>query len=250
MQRQIGLKADILNAFTGICQMLSAIHDEAFHWGLPESRFDYALSWRMHGEAKRNLATCRDYRLGIDVPFPSWSWSAWADSNSFNWISWSQHIITNLSKVQINFYCRDGSGRLRQIQSKLVTAQPGGLPKCSSAMNQLHTWKDQPEVIHESEIDETVAYDNGRLYFRTSTAELYIKRYIRNSAFPMNPKGPEYSIIGSNGEIASAYLEITAHIPFKDPTIMTAAPQHVKDLVDKEETSDAFLSELVIIGTD
>jgi hypothetical protein len=113
-QRHLTFQTDLLNAFTGISEVLAAVQDDRYIWGLPESQFSYAISWHFLGRCSRN-----DIHVPIfggdgtkeDVPVPSWSWSAWScDSLRFN-------LIPGEVGVQpvIEFYIVDSSHQLVKI---------------------------------------------------------------------------------------------------------------------------------------
>jgi hypothetical protein len=47
LQRRLSFQSDRLNAFSGICGRLSAIQDDVFLWGLPQSQFSRCLGWEL-----------------------------------------------------------------------------------------------------------------------------------------------------------------------------------------------------------
>jgi hypothetical protein len=81
LQRRLSYQSDRLNAFSGICGRLSAIQDDVFVWGLPQSQFSRCLGWEIiRGQhVKHNAVTKHVNSDGTvqEVPFPSWSWAAW-----------------------------------------------------------------------------------------------------------------------------------------------------------------------------
>ncbi|KAJ4365076.1 hypothetical protein N0V83_008693 [Neocucurbitaria cava] len=90
VQRQLTYKADLINAFSGITGRLSAIQNDKFFWGLPQSRFSWSLGWYLYAKQARNYATTRlATTTGAiqEVPFPSWSWAAWTSGDITPWIS-------------------------------------------------------------------------------------------------------------------------------------------------------------------
>jgi hypothetical protein len=65
-RRALRFDTDALNAFAGIINMLRPKLARNFFWGMPESVFDIAMTWRWHNhfpERRRRM-------------FPSWSWVA------------------------------------------------------------------------------------------------------------------------------------------------------------------------------
>lgn len=65
--RAFGFQDDVLNAFRGLENILRPALTDEFHWGLPTSMFDTAISWTFpyHYPSRRR------------VGFPSWSWAGW-----------------------------------------------------------------------------------------------------------------------------------------------------------------------------
>lgn len=65
--RAFGFQDDVLNGFRGLENLLQPTLTEDFHWGLPTSMFDAAVSWRFpyHYPDRRR------------TQFPSWSWAGW-----------------------------------------------------------------------------------------------------------------------------------------------------------------------------
>ena len=82
--RRLSYETDMLNAFNGVSEILGALQDDSFHWGLPESLFSYAMTWSFTGPSSRNYVEvpvfdsngCKEM-----VSIPSWSWAAWSGSD-------------------------------------------------------------------------------------------------------------------------------------------------------------------------
>ena len=74
-RRDFGFQNDVLNAFRGLENILRPNLSKEFHWGLPMSMFDTAISWTFpyHYPGRR--------RAG----FPSWSWAGWDFSGIWAW---------------------------------------------------------------------------------------------------------------------------------------------------------------------
>ena len=71
--RNFSFQSDVLKAFSGLENLLRPTLSSEFCWGLPISIFDTAISWTCpyHYPGKRRL------------DFPSWSWSGWDLSGSW-----------------------------------------------------------------------------------------------------------------------------------------------------------------------
>ena len=82
--RHLSYETDMLNAFSGVSEILGALQDDTFHWGLPESLFSYAMTWSFTGPTSRNHVEVpvfdRNGRKEM-VSIPSWSWAAWSGSD-------------------------------------------------------------------------------------------------------------------------------------------------------------------------
>ncbi|CAF9916082.1 hypothetical protein IMSHALPRED_002967 [Imshaugia aleurites] len=67
--RDLTRQDDGLNAFQGVLNILRLDFSDDFHWGLPESIFDVAVTW-MYGN---------HYPERRRPEFPSWSWLGWRE---------------------------------------------------------------------------------------------------------------------------------------------------------------------------
>ncbi|TVY23112.1 hypothetical protein LHYA1_G008105 [Lachnellula hyalina] len=229
--RQLTFKSDILNAFSGLCQVLAATEKESFHWGLPTSNFDKSLCWWLRGGGKRNHAFCdqvaKSGSVTLPVPFPSWSWAAWHGSSAHSWISWHEHAFDQERQPAIVFYSYDIEGQLKQVSQ--VSSGPSRVTEVPLKDHQItgppellefhREWKDQPQIFRETLYITPV--NTGILHFWTSTATLHIlweqlqdnlwfgksvDQYsvmIFTTNFPEN-SFPEYD--------ARLYMDATAHL--------------------------------------
>ena len=78
-QRNLSFEGDCSNAFAAIFEMISDTNGELFLWGLPCSRFDFALSCdTIYGVHRRaGESTLPMTSLKRRIQFPSWSWLGW-----------------------------------------------------------------------------------------------------------------------------------------------------------------------------
>ncbi|KAL9126458.1 MAG: hypothetical protein Q9217_004496 [Psora testacea] len=76
MLRELTYKGDVLAAFRAILFVMGRSTKMGFLWGLPLSRFEFALSWdTFHGVDRRiALSTIPTTASKQRVRFPSWSW--------------------------------------------------------------------------------------------------------------------------------------------------------------------------------
>ncbi|KAI6126927.1 heterokaryon incompatibility protein-domain-containing protein [Pisolithus sp. B1] len=84
-QRRLSYQTDMLNAFNGVSEILAALQDDTFFWGLPGLLFSYAMAWDFIGNSARNhvrVPIIGSKGSKETVPIPSWSWAAWSEENS------------------------------------------------------------------------------------------------------------------------------------------------------------------------
>ncbi|KAK0751829.1 heterokaryon incompatibility protein-domain-containing protein [Schizothecium vesticola] len=82
--RNLSFASDILDAFSGVSQLMKWYLCSHLHFGLPASHFDLALLWKpLAGKCRRTSANIPANERGHgrhDLEFPSWSWCGWMDS--------------------------------------------------------------------------------------------------------------------------------------------------------------------------
>lgn len=103
--RHLTVPSDILNAFTGICNVLcNDINTTAF-WGLPTMHFEHFLFWNIHNSPLKR-------REG----FPSWSWAGWY--GKIGWKNAESTVLPYDSRPKLNilqpetwirWYVREGA---------------------------------------------------------------------------------------------------------------------------------------------
>ncbi|KAE8448913.1 hypothetical protein EG329_008709 [Mollisiaceae sp. DMI_Dod_QoI] len=259
MERELSFKADILNAFSGICQVLSAVGNDSFHWGLPVSRFDKALFWRLRGGGTRNRAVS-DVRThgseALPVPFPSWSWTAWHGSSGQSWISWTAMepgLHAEPEPAEISFYYQERSGqltRINQISWSINTfeeiTEGRYIDSKSRDFKVYSPWKRKAQQISDIPSDRI---NTGLLFFWTSTAKLYVRRVGLQWMGPRDSKGARYSLLEIEGRDQTVFMETTEHLPFRDPSAMAGLPESILKQIEGDERCDIILIDFVIIGT-
>ena len=88
---------DVVNAFQGVIQRISAISGELFHWGLSQSDFERSLAWRQSlGQLRRRRCKLPSY--GNDgtthaLCIPSWSWMGWEGET--HWSPIENNVLGN-----------------------------------------------------------------------------------------------------------------------------------------------------------
>ena len=104
--RDLTKQDDGLNAFQGVLNTLRADFSDDFHWGLPESMFDLAMTWILHN----HYPECRRQE------FPSWSWLGWREG-SHNELSTGDTDIIQ----EIQWYKMNSVGDAVRIKAQDVT---------------------------------------------------------------------------------------------------------------------------------
>jgi Heterokaryon incompatibility protein (HET) len=81
-RKQLSYQADIINAFSGLTQVLQSSSKWIFIAGIPLSVINYALLWvPSKKDAKLQPAVASSQS---NYTFPSWSWSAWTGGVDYN----------------------------------------------------------------------------------------------------------------------------------------------------------------------
>ena len=153
-QRRLTYETDMLNAFNGVTEMLAAIQNDKFLWGLPESQFSYAMTWDLIGYCLRNYIKVPIFESNGSrktIPIPSWSWAGWSGKES------THHGVVidgdhNLVRPVIQFSIVDSKYQLVRIDERpddhgralWQNTQPHQLqslpPHSHSQIGQLHFW--------------------------------------------------------------------------------------------------------------
>lgn len=109
--RNLSFETDILNAFVGVTNVLTAQLDTETMYGLPESHLAEALLW--------GPATTNPMRRREGVPeIPSWSWAAWTGTLQYKTALGnfqSEHDPDAVGAL-VRFHSSQ-SGRLREVRS-------------------------------------------------------------------------------------------------------------------------------------
>jgi hypothetical protein len=254
MQRQLSFKSDIINAFTGITQALSAVGDDTFHWGMPESQFGFALSWNFVHDQTRNSALCTVFSKSgpVEVPYPSWSWAAWVSGSvNKNWIDWTG---STEDEPDIIICRQNADGELQRVRHDRRRSKD--FPSSyNQSLDLKHQWIGSPQVITElSRQPCAKTFDQGHLHFWTSTARLWIRRQTHLQ------RGPIYSLLVPNKcgdgfeDGGQVNIDSSAHLLFRDPEEVANAPQnifsHIKNHNDEDfgKQNDVLRREMIVIG--
>lgn len=184
LHRQLSYRSDMINAFSGICARLSAIHDDRFVWGLPESQFSRSLGWYIYGaQARHDSSTDVAAANGIvrTVPFPSWSWAAWTNTEIGPWLNFvlssrwydvhpsQEHRSGQEFHPVVDFWTADEFGLIVPID------EPGTHGRWCDTFDTDHRfpWQGSERSLPEYLCDTSILMAQrrpGLLYFWTSVA--------------------------------------------------------------------------------
>ena len=192
--RDLTKEYDGLNAFQGVLNILRPEFSDEFHWGLPESMFDIAITWSLgnhYPERRRH-------------DFPSWSWLGWregANNNLFAHVGDTRSIIR-----EIKWYKITADGEAIHIKAQ-DCAEKGS----TSYGARIYTseWKPEhvPPVSSIYPLNPRGVPANHFLRFWSSVASLYVDRegtdrehrFGTDQLFVRNcPTGPSLALIHLN----------------------------------------------------
>jgi hypothetical protein len=183
-QRRMTYKTDILNAFNGISEILAALQNDTFLWGLPESLFSYAVTWFFTGHSARNYVNIPFERNGCKemVPIPSWSWAAWSGDDPDN-LRFHAGDGSHVRPV-IDFDLVDRKHQLVRIKERSWPDLLGDRPRA--------LWKNEPLHQVRSPTQHS-PFRTGQLRFWTSLANVRAVRRWRVAG----PGAVEYALFPS-----------------------------------------------------
>ncbi|ERF70896.1 hypothetical protein EPUS_02418 [Endocarpon pusillum Z07020] len=226
--RQLTNQGDALSSFSGILRRVAYQESEVFHWGLPHTRFDQALTWE-YGEERR-----KDYCKVHHVPFPSWSWLGWTGFIGGYYIDddLQKSTLRGASSPEIVFYKLGIDGRVQQIKGAASSSESANLVSKAAkdpfedmrrrwkgttivpspisirakgnnslANRSLHASQLAPEMdktMHDTLTINQPFHESGRLVFWTSHASL-LTRMARSSKIFVDINGKDTLLDKANG---------------------------------------------------
>ncbi|KAG8216702.1 heterokaryon incompatibility protein-domain-containing protein [Butyriboletus roseoflavus] len=164
-QRHLSYQTDILNAFNGVSEILGALQDDTFHWGLPESLFSYAMTWSFTGPSSRNYVDVPVFDSNGSkhlVSIPSWSWAAWSGADPTRPPVLHAGDSPDVQPV-IHFDIVDGNHQLVRIKDRPLQGRPHDVVPT--------LWKDEQPHQLQSLTQHSISRI-GQLHFWTGLANL------------------------------------------------------------------------------
>lgn len=222
-RRQFSFQGDVLDAFKGLEHSMRASHkldtlSLEFYSGLPSAWFDMALCWTpvLTSKVHRRHAKHR-HQSGIEIPFPSWSWTGWIGEVEYAYI---QNIETR-TRPEVKFYMTDHEGFPIPLRTDLVTPQP--LPPYFQSSNAARTlrskWKPDSAPVDISRSDVQVQESNHQpgphLVFYSCCAFLPVVERHDGLTVDGNESNPtrQYFIVGESKGWISIDAEWMANNP-------------------------------------
>ena len=159
--RDLKRQDDGLNAFQGVLNTLRPDFADGFHWGMPESMFDLAMTWILHNH----------YPERRREEFPSWSWLGWREG-PHNGLSTrgARNIIQEIQWYKINKVGDAVRIKAQDISNKDATSHDASV----SAFE----WKPNivPPVSSLQSLDSRGVPFDHFLRFWSSFASLHVDR--------------------------------------------------------------------------
>lgn len=107
--RQLSFGADIINAFSGVANVLNEAFGTAMVYGLPEKYMAQCLMWRCYGPLARR---------GEMAQIPSWSWASCLNVVDYHLGIRVDNIdLTNIASI-VMFYIQDPDKGLRKLHTE------------------------------------------------------------------------------------------------------------------------------------
>ncbi|XTI94459.1 heterokaryon incompatibility protein-domain-containing protein [Cenococcum geophilum] len=253
--RQMTYASDMLNAFTGISSALAHLNDDIMLWGLPESQFSRLLTWGLdghtrHGSTHRTL--CQD-GSEHNIPFPSWSWSAW---NCFAHPPFRVFINRGPSETEplIIFYRSSIEGKIVKINEFWNKSYGTGPPDAEALDSHdnnglISQWIGKPRYDERAvRLAPGIEFiDSGLLHFWTSTATVYVlRRKAIQWSFILDPF--RYEVLDTNGEVLTnlVHMGSTSDWPRHSPALCGGRPGKIEALISEE--ADVLAFDLAIVN--
>ncbi|KAK6951992.1 hypothetical protein Daesc_006518 [Daldinia eschscholtzii] len=111
MLRQLSYSTDIINAFTGVANIISKLLACPILYGLPERYLPQSLLWSCSGESGRR---------GEVPEIPSWSWATSLSPVNYDWIGQNHHLSKDSLEIAslVYFYYQDPTCGLRKLETQ------------------------------------------------------------------------------------------------------------------------------------
>lgn len=130
--RNLSFQGDILDASAGLLRSLKSTYTPnpyplTYYFGIPSAWFEESLCWTpfLRSKVKRRDAICRDRASGIQVPFPSWSWTGWVGRVEYAYVeSYSKSF-----QSEVEWYKFDNRGEIIKLQ---IGEDPPAVPPVSN----------------------------------------------------------------------------------------------------------------------
>jgi hypothetical protein len=164
--RSLTSQSDIIRAFQGVLNDMSRLHNQTFHAGLPEGKFEESLMWQRIGPS-----TVGDL---LQVA-PSWSWASAGSPIKYTITEERIH----LSQTPLPAFWQDGQAPLQfsitwllNLNGSLVTLKTD-LPEVNPSDATLSSSEKLPEEVHSLALQK-----HCRLLFTTQHARMNLQNSV------------------------------------------------------------------------
>jgi hypothetical protein len=126
-RRDLSFQGDVLDAFAGLLRRFRASYEPNslplnYFFGLPSAWFELSLLWNPLANSPkiRRRGEMYHMRSGVDIPFPSWSWTGWVGVVEYRY---PQNIEAR-TQSEIQWYSFDLAGTLFQLAPSKYPSHP------------------------------------------------------------------------------------------------------------------------------
>lgn len=179
-RRFISFPSDSLNAFAGMTSKLCEQHGFEVFWGHPRQWFLNSLSWVTIEEATQNHGKQKVVTSNgeeVDIPFPSWSWSAWIGHEKVD-LTWPPKPNGSCSWAALFYRChRDVHGELIPYDC-INQEESSSYDRRADVMSPpISSWIGfQQSISLPDTYQAGTCLDSGHLQFWTSMADVFVIR--------------------------------------------------------------------------
>ena len=161
--RDLTKQDDGLNAFQGVLNTLRSDFLGDFHWGLPESMFDSAITWFFYNH----------YPERRRQEFPSWSWLGWREGPHNGLYCYTGNV--GRMTREIDWYTINEDGDAIHIKAQDIANKD---PTNYDASGSVSGWKPDhvPPVSSLRSLDSRGVPFNHFLRFWSSVANLHVDK--------------------------------------------------------------------------
>ena len=164
-RRDLSFPGDVVDAFTGALLQFKKIHETAespieFYFGTPLSFLGLALRWQPQLNCSPHQRRAAKWRTqeGVEVSFPSWSWTGWIGNTRFEY----PQTMEFMYRSEIHIFYVELTGKLARIPPLDHPPQPSWLQHSGKFLLR-EQWRSDDGPI-EPTIDQVRSQNGQNLY--------------------------------------------------------------------------------------